>query len=115
MTLQEFYAKLGSDYQSMFKQIPNEQMIRKFLLLYPSDSSVQLLHQSISRQDWNEAFRAVHTLKGVALNLGLPPLAAAASALTEALRGGKPLTDPSLLECVDTQHQALLAALSELE
>lgn len=33
------------------------------------------------------AFRAVHTLKGVALNLGLGSLAHASSQMTEALRG----------------------------
>ena len=37
--------------------------------------------------DAKTAFRAVHTLKGVALNLGLTALAGVCSEMTEALRG----------------------------
>lgn len=39
--------------------------------------------------DYESAFRAAHTLKGVALNLGLGRLAKSSSELTEALRAGR--------------------------
>ena len=38
-------------------------------------------------------FRASHTLKGVAQNLGMEHLYQVSSALCEAVRGSKPLTD----------------------
>lgn len=115
MTLQEFYSRLGCDYQAMFKHIPSQQMIRKFLLLYEQDTTVANLQRCVEACDWPEAFQAAHTLKGIALNLGLSPLAAAASTLTETLRGGKPLTDHTLLSPINDFHQAVIAALPQLE
>ena len=61
------------------------------------------------------AFRAAHTLKGVAQNLGFQKLYLSSAALTEALRGPKPLTDPALREAVALDQAALLRAIQELE
>ena len=46
------------------------------------------LKTAVNNNDWEKAFLAVHTLKGMALNLGLSALASASSNLTEELRGG---------------------------
>lgn len=48
--------------------------------------SMQNLTNAMNTGDTTTAFRAVHTLKGVALNLGLGSLAHASSQMTEALR-----------------------------
>ena len=61
------------------------------------------------------AFRTAHTLKGVAQNLGFQRLYLSSAALTEALRGPKPLTDPALREAVAMDQAALLTAIQELE
>ena len=58
---------------------------------------------------------AAHTLKGVAQNLGFQKLYLSSTALTEALRGPKPLTDPALREAVAMDQAALLTAIQELE
>ena len=42
---------------------------------------------SLAAQDWETAFRASHTLKGVAQNLGMEHLYQVSSALCEAVRG----------------------------
>lgn len=70
---------------------------------------------AINSQDWEAAFRAAHTLKGVAQNLGFQRLYLSSAALTEALRGPKPLTDPALREAVAMDQAALLTAIQELE
>lgn len=70
---------------------------------------------SDNSQDWEAAFRAAHTLKGVAQNLGFQKLYLSSTALTEALRGPKPLTDPALREAVAMDQAALLTAIQELE
>ena len=56
------------------------------------------LTEAVNAQDWETAFRASHTLKGVAQNLGFDGLYRAAFALTEEMRGGKPLTDITCLQ-----------------
>lgn len=57
----------------------------------------------------------VHTLKGVAQNLGFDRLYAVSVPLTEAMRGGKPLTDPALLTAVKDVHQETVAAILQLD
>lgn len=115
MTLSELYAALGGDVQAVLARIPSEAMIRKFAKMYPQDTSFAELRQAVGACDWDGAFRAAHTLKGVALNLGFSELADAASALTEHLRGGNALTQPALLQAVEDAHAQALRALNELD
>ncbi len=115
MTLPDFYAGFHSSLDAVLQRIPSEAMIWRFLKMYPQDESFPQLLQAAEKRDWNTAFRAAHTLKGVAGNLGLESLRAAASTLTEALRGGKPLENPALLDDVKREQEKTLSALSELE
>ena len=45
------------------------------------------LLESLDQENYGEAFKYAHTLKGVSANLGLDPISRPASALTELLRG----------------------------
>ena len=115
MTLQEFYDRIGGDYKATISRLPSEALIKKFVLKYPGDPSFNQLKDALAAQDWELAFRASHTLKGVAQNLGFQRLYLSSTALTEALRGPKPLTDPALREAVAMDQAALLTAIQELE
>lgn len=115
MTLEQFYSHIGSDYKQILQRLSSEMLIRKFAIKYSSDPTYQTLSDAIAASDWETAFRAAHTLKGVALNLGFDHLNASASALTEALRGPKPLTDFSLWTAVQESQQELISALSALD
>ena len=115
MTLSELYAALGGDVQAVLARIPSEAMIRKFAKMYPQDTSFAELRQAVDARDWDGAFRAAHTLRGVALNLGFSELADTASMLTEHLRGGNALTQPALLRAVEDAHAQALRALNELD
>ena len=75
----------------------------------------QALLLTLAARDAKAAFRAVHTLKGVAQNLGFDRLYAASLPLTEALREDKPLEDRSLFDNVETAHQEILNAIEELK
>ena len=115
MTLEEFYAKIGGNSADVLRRLPSEAMVRKFVGKYPSDTSWDSLESAMDSQDWEAAFRAAHTLKGVAQNLGFQRLYLSSTALTEALRGPRPLTDPALREAVALDQTALLTAIQELE
>lgn len=115
MTLREFYAQLDSNYEQILRRLPSEAMILKFVKMYADDPCVRLLTENIERGDWSEAFRAAHTLKGVALNLGFDHLQKYASELTELLRPEQPIADNALVDAVCREHEKILAALSELE
>ena len=115
MTLEAFYAKIGGDYQKTIGRLYNETLLRKFILKYRQDGTFSDLQTAQAAGDWETAFRAAHTLKGLALNLGFDRLHVSADALTEALRGPRPLTDPALYAAVAEDQALILSAIDELD
>lgn len=87
MTLSEFYSCAGGDYKEVIGRIGNEILVERFLIKFLQDPSFVQLAKALEEKNVQSAFRAVHTLKGVCLNLGLTDLFEVSSALTEKLRG----------------------------
>ena len=90
MTLKECYDALGGDYEEAIGRLRSERLVQKFVLKFLSDGSYDLLNSSFEKEDWGEAFRAAHTIKGVCQNLSFVTLGDSSSELCEALRGGVP-------------------------
>ncbi|WP_373218652.1 Hpt domain-containing protein [Ruminococcus sp. 5_1_39BFAA] len=86
MTIRECYDQMGADYEGVAGRLRTEERIRKFLLRVPDDKSYELLCQSISDRNMEEAFRAAHTMKGICQNLSLSRLGTSSSLLAEMLR-----------------------------
>lgn len=108
MTLKEFYEQVGGDSREVLRRLPSEAMVRKFVKKFPGDPSMGQLTRAMVAEDWETAFRAAHTLKGVAQNLGLERLYRAADPLTEALRDKKFPADPGLWKRTeDAYHEAI--------
>ena len=114
MTLQEFYAQIGGSYADTVRRLCSESFVLRFVKKYPANPSFDELCEAVDRSDWESAFRAAHTLKGVAQNLGFDGLYRAAFALTEEMRGGKPLTETALYEAVTQQQQIVIDAVRQL-
>lgn len=87
MTLSECYRRVGGNYQEVTDRLGNEILVERFLMKFLQDPSYVQLSAALEEKDVQNAFRAVHTLKGVCLNLGLTDLFEVSSALTEKLRG----------------------------
>ena len=107
MNLKECYRKLGGDYDEVLTRLYSEDMIRRFLIKFLNDGTYKLLLEKLEAQDYQEAFRAAHTLKGVCDNLGLSNLRKSSSMLTEALRTGNPSEDLVVLKnkvCIDYEQ-----------
>lgn len=86
MTLEQCYAQMNADYEDTIRRIPNKKLIQKILLKFPKDESYRDLCSAMEEKRMRDAFTAVHTMKGICLNLGLRKLSRAAVNLTEALR-----------------------------
>lgn len=118
MTLTECYNRLHGDYDSAVSRMMNERLVQKFLLKFPSDDSMDLLRTSVANGNRDEAFRAAHTLKGVAANLSFSELFSVASELTEQLRNNSEQPDSALVarveECYKTVIDAIEAYQSEM-
>ena len=114
MKLDEFFRCVGGDYGEAKARFQNDERIVRFLNMFLGDDSMQNLTNAMNTGDTTTAFRAVHTLKGVAQNLGFDGLYRAAFALTEEMRGGKPLTDTALYDAVTQQQQIVIDAVRQL-
>ena len=114
MKLDEFFRCVGGDYGEAKARFQNDERIVRFLNMFPGDDSMQNLTNAMNTGDTTTAFCAVNTLKGVAQNLGFDGLYRAAFALTEEMRGGKPLTDTALYEAVTKQQQIVIDAVRQL-
>ena len=65
MTVKECYECLGADYEDVSCRLRSEERILKFLKMVLKDTSFKDLCNAMEEQDYEKAFRAVHTLKGV--------------------------------------------------
>ena len=83
----EMFEAYGADYHStMARFMGNEAMYMKFLDMLFKDDNLEKLGEALEKQDYEEAFSAAHTLKGVVGNMGLTPLFNAVCAIVESLR-----------------------------
>lgn len=111
--------KMGMDVDTTVKRfMGNEALYLKFLYKYQNDQSVASIQQNINDQNAEEAFKSAHTLKGVAANLGLDPIARHASDIVELLRGKSQFSevDTDKLNALNAElhtiHEALISVLS---
>ncbi len=86
MDLQNIYESMGVDYGKVLNRLRREDRIEKYLRMMLEDESFGSLKAAIESKDYQTAFMAAHTIKGVSLNLELTPLANTADKLTEYLR-----------------------------
>lgn len=78
----------GADVDNSLKRfMGNRGLYEKFLLKFPGDQNMSGLRECMKNQNYEEAFKFVHTLKGVSANLGLNPIQNLSSQMTELMRG----------------------------
>ncbi len=114
MTLKECYFQFGGDYEDVFFRLRTEERIEKFIIRFLKDESFQLLTDSLGKNQ-EEAFRAAHTLKGIAQNFSFTKLFESSAELTEALRPGyeTPSADVNqLYESVKRDYYIVIEAIS---
>ena len=114
MTLQEFYATVGGNYDEAVGRLMSEALVRRFVLKFLSDPSYAALEQAIAAGEREEAFRAAHTIKGLCLNLGFGKLLASAEELTEALRSEMPANAQELFARVSEDYALTVDAIGKL-
>ena len=111
MNLKECYAALGGDYEGVISRLRSERMVQKFVLKFLNDGSYDLLVRSMAEENWQEAFRAAHTIKGVCQNLSFTNLYESSSRLSEALRSGYSPEAPALVEEVGRDYRQAVDAI----
>lgn len=120
MQLRECYDSFGGSYEDVKKRIPKEEMIKKFAIKFLSETSYELLCRNLEKKDYEEAFRAAHSLKGVSQNLGFQRLGNSSSTMAELLRNSseKDIDKDqceAVLQQVTADYEEVTGALRKLE
>ncbi len=71
---------------AMERFVQDRELYESCLKIFADDPDFENLGQAIEVKDYQRAFNAAHTLKGVSGNLGLTPLFDAVSQIVESLR-----------------------------
>lgn len=116
MTLSEFYSSLGESLDAVLERLRMESRVAKYLGLFLNDPSFSELKTAFANNDAKMAFRAAHTLKGVAANLGLNKLSASSSELTEDLRPEAfTANSQALFQKVEADYTAAVEGIKQLD
>ncbi len=114
--LEKCYEEMGGDYKGVLGRLMKEERIIRFLIKFKNDNMLHTLEEALNEKQWEEAFRAAHSIKGVCANLGISQLEASSSDLTEALRDGEPKEDIApLLGKVREDYELTMKVLDALE
>lgn len=116
MTVKECYEFFGGDYADAMSRLAKDERIAKYLRKLPDSRDFDEMNTNLAAGNWEDAFRNVHNLKGVSLNLGLTPLAEASSALCETVRHGAPTVDiTGMVSDVKAAYEKILAAIELID
>ncbi len=115
MTLTDCYEQLGGSFEDVLGRLMDEKSVWKFAEKFLGDSTYHTLCDTFEKEQYEEAFRAAHTLKGICGNLGFSRLYQSSAALTESLRGQKREDAETLLEQVKKDYEQTVAALKDYQ
>lgn len=115
MTVKECYEQIDGDYEGVFGRFRGDERIKKFAVKFLADGSYDSLCRTLELAEYEEAFRAAHTLKGVSQNLGFTGLFKASEPLTEILRSHPEDYVPSMLDEVKAEYEKTYAAVEKLQ
>ena len=87
MNLRDCYMNFDGNYEDALGRLGCEKTVEKFLYKFLEDKSFNLLEVSMRNENYDEALRATHTLKGICQNLSFTQLYESSSLMTGALRG----------------------------
>ena len=111
MTLQECYAAMGGNYADVSARLRSDRLVQKFVIKYLDDPSFDTLCSAMEGKNYEEAFRAAHTIKGVCQNLSFTKLFESSSQLSDALRHGwTPEAEP-LFQLVRKDQSTVISAI----
>lgn len=116
MELKQIYEQMQGNYDSVLARLGTEDRVKKYLFMFLDKKWDTMIIDALERNDYENAFREVHNLKGICANLSLDKLGQSASALTEELRGGAPKKDiTAYIQAVQDDYKMTISAINNLE
>ena len=118
MDINEFYREIGVDAKDVLNRLGSVVLIKKYLNKFAKDGTFADLKKGIAEKDYQAAFRAAHTLKGICLHLELLPLSEISVNLTDILRNYTPDRESDLngtFESFSKVYSEIVAKLENLQ
>lgn len=116
MDIEKLYEQIGGNYNLLIKRLPSKQLIEKFVIKFLDDKCFYSLSEMLNIGNREEAFRSVHTLKGVCANLEFCNLFKVCSELTENIRSENSVIDSNtfeLFEKVKKEYEHTIACIKD--
>lgn len=105
----------GVDVEETLKRfMGKEEFYEKILLKFKEDRTFERYQKAAGEEDWEEVFRELHTLKGVASNLGMAVLTEKTSHAVEKLRENNLEGIKKDLEEMEAAYKKVMCAIEKL-
>ncbi len=88
MDVRDLYTTIGVDFDDVLALLRKEDRVKTYLVQTMEEPAFAELDRAMASREYDSAFRAAHTIKGMGMNLMLEPMTAAAVDLVECLRNG---------------------------
>ena len=106
----------GADWNELLDRfMGNEDLIAKFMFKFLNDPNMNDLTKYLAEGNVAEAFKAVHTLKGVGSNLALKGFLTPVCELTEILRAGSMEGYKEKYDIIKPKYDELIAILQKYQ
>lgn len=114
MNLEEFYGSMDQSYDEVLQRLAgNENLLKKFLKKFLSDSNYSRAMTAVDTKDYNELLTAAHTLKGISANLGLKILTELCTLIVSELRNNRYEKIQGLCEQLTDEYKRINEFFSE--
>lgn len=110
--IKALYQIADGDYAGVIGRLRTNDRVAKFVTMFADDASYNNLVDNMASQNWDEAFRAAHTLKGISRDMGFVSLSKCTSEITGALRAGDHETAQELLPTVQEEYRRVADAIA---
>lgn len=108
MTIQEFYKSINENYDEVIARLQIESFVKKYVLKFKDDDNYNFLHEAIKNADNEQAYKAAHTLKGLALNLGFEQLANYAQSICAYIKDDNINQVCELIPILEKEYQKII-------
>ena len=115
MNLKDCYIKFGGDFDEVLGRLRREQTVQKFVYKFLDDKSFYLFETSMGNKDYEEALRAVHTLKGICQNLSFSKLYESSYQMTNEFKNNNYKKALDLMPQLSKDYYQIIDAINEYQ
>ena len=115
MIIKECYEAMGENYNEVLARLQLEKLIVKYALKFLDDPNYGMLVEAWKEKDYEAAYRASHTLKGICSNLGFSKLGSMRANLADALKENKIEQAEAIFPEIEGIYSNMISVLTEFQ